>query len=299
MAQNKTRMNFKPLINKLGLGLLTVTKNWFQIKDVEKAERRGIRLANILYYVDKKHRKQTHANLAIAFPELSKSERYKLARANYRHIGCLVADFMGSPIFSDEEIAMPEEGSEHIKNLLAEKKGILLITAHLGNWERLGAWAPVHGVRVSGVARKANDDQITQEVTKIRGTRGLNILPSGSAARDILTRLKGGEIIAILPDQNNDEAYIPFFGKIAGTILGPARIHLKTGAPILPMCMLRTSPGKYKVIYREPLIATDGETAEELMTRVNVEIEAMIRLAPEQYLWMHDRWRNARKKGLM
>lgn len=291
-------MNFKPLINKLGLGLIRFGKRQFQIQDAAKAERRGIRLTNCLYYLDKKHRKQTLANLAIAFPELTSSEQYKMARANYRHIGCVAADFMRSPILSAEEQAMPEEGVDHLTKLLEAKKGVLLVTAHLGNWERLGAWAPTHGVRVSGVARNANDDQLTQEVTKIRGTNGLQILSSGSAARDILTRLKAGEIIAILPDQNNDEAYIPFFGRIAGTVLGPARLHLKTGAPILPMCILRTGPGKFRVVYREPLVAIDGEDAPALMTRVNAEIEAMIRLAPEQYLWMHDRWRNARRKGL-
>lgn len=299
MAQNKIRMNFKPLINKLGLGLIWFGKKQFQIQDAEKAERRGVRLTNLLYFLDKKHRKQTLVNLAIAFPEKSDKECYQMARANYRHIGTIAADFVRAPILTPDQQSMPEEGTPFLTQSLALGKGVLLVTAHLGNWERLGAWAPVHEVRVSGVARNANDDQLTQEVTKIRGTNGLNILPSGSAARDILTRLKANEIIAILPDQNNDDAYIPFFGRIAGTVLGPARLHLKTGAPILPMCILRTGPGKFRVVYREPLVAIEGEDAPALMTRVNAEIEAMIRLAPDQYLWMHDRWRNARKKGLL
>ena len=292
-------MNFKPLINKLGLGLIRFGKRQFQIANAEKAERRGVRLTNLLYRLDKKHREQTLANLAIAFPEKSDVERYQMARANYRHLGCIVADFVRAPSLSKEDQAMPEEGIEHLNRLLGAKKGVLLITPHLGNWERLGAWAQVHGVRVSGVARDANDDELTQEVTKIRGTNGLQILSKGSAARDILTRLKGGEIIAILPDQNGDEVFVPFFGHMAGTTVGPARLHLKTGAPILPTCFLRTGPGKFRVVFREPLEAYEGEDIEGLTTRVNAEIEAMIRLAPEQYLWMHDRWRNARRKGLL
>ena len=291
-------MNFKPLINKLGLGLISFGKKQFQIADAELAERRGIRLTNLLWYLDKKHRKQTLSNLAVAFPEKTKAERYKMARANYRHFGCLAADFIRSPMLSDTEVAMPEEGSKHLTKLLEAKKGVLMITAHLGNWERLGAWAPTHGVRASGVARDANDDELTVEIKKIRANRGLNILSSGNAAREILTNLKAGEIIIILPDQNNDDVYIPFFGRIAGTAIGPARVHLKTKAPILPMCILRSGPGEFRVIFREPLVAHEGENAEALMTRVNQEIEAMIRLAPEQYLWMHDRWRNARKAGL-
>jgi KDO2-lipid IV(A) lauroyltransferase len=291
-------MNLKPLINKLGLGLIRYGKKKFQVKDAVLAEKRGMRLTNLLWYLDKKHRLQTLANLAIAFPELSKAEQYKMARSNYRHIGCLVADFMRSPTLSDEEVAMPEDGSEHLDQVINAGKGVLLITAHLGNWERLGAWSDSRSVRLSGVARDANDDQLTVEITKIRENRSLNILSSGSAAREILTNLKAGEMIVILPDQNNDEVYIPFFGRIAGTVLGPARIHLKTGAPIVPMCFLRSGPGQYRVVFREPLIAREGEDATALMTRINEEIEAMIRLAPEQYLWMHDRWRNARRKGL-
>ena len=291
-------MNTKPLINKIGLALIRFTKNKFQIKDPAKAERRGMFLSRIVYFLDKKHRNQTFSNLAVAFPEKSDSERKEMATAMYRHIGCLVADFMRSPILSDEELHMPQEGSHHLTKLVEDKKGVLLVTAHLGNWERLGAFAPTVGVRVSGVARDANDDELTQEVKNIRKNRGLEILSSGSAARDILTRLKAGEVIAILPDQNNDDAYIPFFGRIAGTAIGPARLHLKTGAPILPMCILRSGPGQFRVVIREPLVAKEGEDAVQLMTRVNEEIEAMIRLAPEQYLWMHDRWRNARKKGL-
>lgn len=291
-------MNIKPLVNKIGLALIRFGKKKFQIKDAAKAERRGMFLSRLVYFLDKKHRKQTFSNLAVAFPEKTEAERNEIGRAMYRHIGCITADFIRSGMLSETELDMPAEGTEHLTRLVAEKKGVLLVTGHLGNWERLGGWLPRFGIRASGVARDANDDELTQEVKRIRGNRGLEILSSGSAARDMLTRLKAGEIIAILPDQNNDDAYIPFFGRIAGTALGPARLSIKTGAPILPMCILRTGPGQFRVVIREPLVAREGEDATQLMTRVNEELETMIRLAPEQYLWMHDRWRNARRKGL-
>jgi len=294
-------MNFKPLIHKLGLAVLTLGEKWFQIPDLAKAEKRGAKLTNLVIRFDKKHRNQTIANLALAFPEKSQAERDQIGKDMVNHFGYIIADFVRSPIRTDEELTASTtvEGREILDRLIAEKKGILLVSAHLGNWERFGQWIPLQGVTGSGVARNANDDEITERVTKIRGERGLNILSRGNAAREILTRLKAGEVIVIMPDQNADDAFIPFFGHIAGTVLGPAVIHLKTKAPILPVCILRTGPGTYKVVIREPLVANEGEKSEELMTRVNAEIEAMIRLAPEQYLWMHDRWRNARRKGLL
>lgn len=301
MAQNKAGMNFKPLIHKLGLGVLTLGEKWFRIPDVKKSERRGAFLTRLVGRLDKKHRKQTEANLLLAFPEKSESERAAIAAGMYNHFGYTVADFVRGSIRTDEEYVSTTtvEGEENFDKALAEGKGVLLVTAHLGNWERFGHWFYLKNVSVSGVARDANDDEITERVTKIRGERGARMLSRGRAAREILVRLKAGEVIFILPDQNADDAFIPFFGHMAGTALGPAVLHLKTKAPILPACMLRTGPGTYRIVFREPLHALEGESAEELMTRVNAEIEAMIRLAPEQYLWMHDRWRNARRKGLL
>lgn len=294
-------MNFKPLINKLGLGVLTLGEKWFRIEDIRKSEKRGAFLTKILSKLDGKHRRQTDMNLALAFPEKSEQERREIAKAMYRHFGYLVADFLRSPIRDDEEYSRTTatEHEEYFDQAVAEGKGILLVTPHLGNWERFGHWFVTKGVPFSAVARDANDNEITKRVTKIRIQQGARVMSRGNAARDILTRLKTGELIFILPDQNADDAFIPFFGHMAGTVLGPAVLHLKTKAPILPACMLRTGPGTYRTVFREPIHAREGEKAEELMTRVNAELEAMIRMAPEQYLWMHDRWRNARRKGLL
>jgi KDO2-lipid IV(A) lauroyltransferase len=294
-------MNFKPLIHKLGLGLLSLGERWLQIKDAAKSERRGALLTSLLYRLDKKHRVQTFANLAIAFPEKSEEERSAIGKAMYRHFGYIAADFIRAPVRTTQELLdnTVVEGKEHLDRLIADGKGILLVTGHLGNWERMGHWLPAQGMRISAVARDANDSEITDRVNKIRGENGLQMLSRGKAAREIIIRLKAGEVIAIMPDQNADDAFIPFFGKIAGTVLGPAVLHKKTKAPILPAVMLRTGPGQYKMVFHAPMAMEDGEETEAFMTRINEELESLIRLAPEQYLWMHDRWRNARRKGLL
>jgi Kdo2-lipid IVA lauroyltransferase/acyltransferase len=294
-------MNFKPLIQKLGLSILTFGQRVFCIQDIDKAERRGARLTKLLWYLDKKHRTQAIANVGIAFPDKTEAERIAMAKEMFRHFGRIIADFIRTPLRTDDEVvaSVTCEGREHLDRLGAEGNGIFLVTAHYGNWERMGHWLRTQGHHVSAVARDANDNAVNERVNRIRGENGMQVLSRGNAAREIIRRLKAGEMVGLLPDQNADDAYIPFFGKPAGTVLGPAVLHIKTKAPLLPVCCIRTGPGTYRVIFFEPMTVREGETSIELMTRLNQVIEDMIRIAPEQYLWMHDRWRNARRKGLL
>ena len=294
-------MNQKQFVHWVGIKVLSIGEKIFQQSSIERAENIGQRLTKLLYKLDKKHRTRTQANIALAFPQLSLKEQQTMVEENYKHLGCVLADFLRTPIRTDEEVISSTEviGREHLDRLVSEQKGILLVSAHLGNWERITQWFPLIGVKTSGVARDSNDSEITEKVSSIRSGRGMEILSRGNAAREILKRFKAGEMVAILPDQNADDAFIPFFGHIAGTVLGPAVIHRKTKSPILPACCLRTGPGTFKIHLLEPMTLNEGETNEEFMTRINNSIEKMIRLAPEQYLWMHDRWKNARKKGLL
>lgn len=254
----------------------------------------------MLCRLDKKHRNRTISNIALAFPELPPEKQQDMAREMFRHFGRVVADFLRSPMRDSAELksCTAVEGAEHLAAALGQERGVLLISAHLGNFERMAEYISADGNRVSGIARDANESAITEKVNSLRA-KYADVLSRGNAARETIKRLKANQLVAILPDQNADEAYIPFFGKPAGTVLGPAVLHLRTKAPILPCCHLRTGPGTYRHIYLEPIVAEDGEKPEELMTRVNAAIEQMIRLAPEQYLWMHDRWKYARRRGLL
>lgn len=254
----------------------------------------------LLCRLDKKHRTRTFANIALAYPELTEEQRATMGKEMFRHFGRTLADFLRSPLRTGEDVlnTTTVEGEEHFRNALAQGQGVLLVSGHLGNFERMCQLIALEGVKLSGIARDANESAITDKINSFRG-QFMEVLSRGNAARETIKRLKANEIVAMLPDQNADEAYIPFFGKPAGTVLGPAVLHLRTKAPILPCCHLRTGPGQYRHIYLEPIRALEGEKPEEVMTRVNAALEQMIRLAPEQYLWMHDRWKYARRRGLL
>jgi KDO2-lipid IV(A) lauroyltransferase len=254
----------------------------------------------LLWRLDKKHRTRTIANINLAFPEMPVAEQANMAQEMFRHFGRVVADFLRSPLVKQDELRAQTEvqGVEHLQSVRDQGQGVLLLSAHLGNFERMCHYISLQDIKVSGIARDANESAITDKVNALRG-QYMDILSRGNAARETIKRLKANELVVILPDQNADEAYLPFFGKPAGTVLGPAVLHLRTKAPILPCCHLRIGPGKYKHVYLEPLRALPEEKPEELMARVNLAIEEMVRLAPEQYLWMHDRWKYARRRGLL
>jgi lauroyl/myristoyl acyltransferase len=141
-------MNFKPLIQRLGLYILTFGERYFQIPDLAKSERRGEKLTSLLWRLDKKHRTQAINNVALAFPEMPEPQRLEMAKEMFRHFGRIIADFIRSPIRTDEEMmaGMECEGKEYLDQLVEEGKGVFLVTAHYGNWERFGHWLRVQGL---------------------------------------------------------------------------------------------------------------------------------------------------------
>ena len=274
----------------------------FLKQDVTVAERRGEKLGDFAFRVLKSRRERAISNLALAFPDWTDEQRYQTARKMFRHFGLVLADFMRTPLRTKEELLenTEVEGFEHYESAAARGKGIIACTAHLGNWERFGHWLVASGNSISVVARDANQGGVQKQVSKIRELTGVTVLSRGDSARPILVKLKRKEIVGILCDQNSDESFVPFFGKPCGTVLGPAVLHQRTGAVLLPSYCVRIGPGRYKVICREPVdIENELKDPAELMSRLNSVLESVIREYPEQWLWMHDRWKNARKRNLL
>jgi len=292
----------KTLVNRFGLAAFGAGQKIFLKQDVGVAERRGEMLGNILFRALKSRRARTISNLTLAFPDWSEEQKANVARKMFRHFGLVIADFMRTPLRTNEELLANMEvvGFENYETAAAAGKGIIACTAHLGNWERFGHWLTATGRSISVVARDANQGDIQARVSKIRDLTGVTVLSRGDSARPILSKLKKKEIIGILCDQNSDESYVPFFGKPCGTVLGPAVLHQRTGAVLLPTYCIRTGRGKYKVIIKEPIdLERTIESADEVMAQLNAVLESVIREYPEQWLWMHDRWKNARKKNLL
>jgi Kdo2-lipid IVA lauroyltransferase/acyltransferase len=292
----------KALLNRTGARLFAGAQRSFMRRDAVSAERLGERLGLLAYRIDRKHRERALANLAMAFPEWPPERRAEIAREMFRHFGRVAGDFLRAPVRSDEEVleSIEADGEEHIAEAAALGRGTLLITGHIGNWERFAHWLRASGNKLSVVVRDADTSQLNDLILRTRRAAGVGVLSRGNSARAILTKLRQNEMIGILPDQNSDEAFVPFFGKPAGTVLGPGVLHKRTGAAILPSCCSWVGPGRYRVQILPMLCAEEleGEPA-QIMAAINLRLEEMIRPRPEQWLWMHDRWKSARRKGLL
>lgn len=279
-----------------------MAEKMFGMMGPNRAERAGERVGMLFYRLFKKRRDLMLSNLQLAMPELSDKERQDLTRRCAMHFGRVFVDFVRSPRRTNEEVlaSCPLLDSRYFDEALAAGKGIILMTGHFGNWERAAHSIAASGYKLTVVARDANDGDLNQSVLRIRQKHGVEVLSRGNAARGILTKLKNNEIVGILPDQNSGDIFIPFFGKPCGTLTGLANIHVKTGAPIIPMYSRWIGPGRYEARVHPALAPVEGfEPIEGMMRAVNNSLEAAIRENPEQWLWFHDRWKSARRAGLL
>jgi len=289
-------------LNRLAIWAFDWGQKFFLTKDVRVAERRGEKLGMLMYRLDRKHRERTYANLEMIFPDWTPERRSEVAIGVFRHYGLVMGDFLRTPVRTDEELleTTEVEGMEHFHEAEAVGKGVLVVTGHLGNFERFGHFCTATGRHIAVVARDANQSEMQERIAAVRAKTRVEFLSRGEAARPILVKLRRKELIGILPDQNSDESFIPFFGKPCGTVLGPAVLHQRTGAPILPAFCVRTGVGRYRVIVKPAIDPLNEEKdPEALMTQVNAVLETVIRDYPEQWLWMHDRWKSARKRGFL
>lgn len=295
-------MSKRRRLSRLGGWAFVRLQRWLERKDVAGAERVGERLGKVAYRVSRKHRKRALENLARAFPEATPAQRATWAEGVLIHFGRTMCDFMRSAKRSPNEVieSIEASGLEHLDAALAAGKGAILITAHFGNWERMSSYLAIRGYKLSAVARDANDPEMNALVESLRQAGGIEVISRGNAARQVLTRLKKNEAVGILPDQNSDEIFVPFFGVPCGTVQGPAVLSTRSSAPILPTYCARVGVGKYRLWMEPPLVPEEGfEPVEGLTRAVNQSLENAIRQYPEQYLWIHNRWKSAKARGLV
>jgi len=293
----------KKIEGKVGEFLLRRIQKSVMKKSPEGAEAYGMRLGQFLYRIGKSRVRRCLENLELAFPEMSGADREALSRRIFEHFGIVSADFLRGPVRSMEEFYATTEivGAEHLDAALEKRKGVVMITGHFGNWDRCSTWAVDRGHTIHVVAREADTEGVNAFLMSVRTANGTNVIPRGAAARPMIEALRRNELVGIFPDQNSDEIYIPFFGKPAGTALGPGVIAERTGSPVVPIFCVRLGPCKYRIEVFPELEAEAGYPVkgEGVMRAINANLEMVIRRHPEQWLWFHDRWRNAKKKGLI
>ncbi len=278
-------------------------QRWLSSKSPDEVEAAGARFGRLLYRVGRKRRDVALRNLALALPERGPVEHERIARACFEHFGLVSADFLASARLEAQEVlsSIQVEGAHHVHEAMAAGRGALIVTGHFGNWERAAKYVSFSGYPINMVIRDANQEGVNRLVNQLREHSGAKVIPRGNAARPILERLRKNETVAILVDQNAEDAFLPFFGHLAGTNLGAGVLHERTGSPVLPCYCVRVGPQRYRVFIDDPIVPDPGYPVkgEGTLRAVNRFLEKAIREYPEQWLWFHDRWRNAREAGLL
>jgi len=261
----------------------------------------GAGLGQLAYWLVGRRRRVALANLRLAFgPSLPAAARARIARDNFRHLGVTAAEccrlFFGRRGGLLDHLRV--EGEEHLKAALAEGRGALCLTAHFGNWELLGAAHARVGLPLSVVIRPLDNSGLEVLLTRGRERSGLRLIPKRHAVRGIRAALAQGECVGILLDQNagREGAFVPFFGHLASTSRSLAVLALKTGAPVVPTFIRRLSTGEHQITVEPALpLATTGELARDVevnTARFTETIERYVRLQPDQWFWVHRRWKS-------
>lgn len=258
----------------------------------------GSALGWLGWRVSARFRRVADKNFQLAYGNsLTKGERSRLTQRVFQSFGRSLFEFLKAPSMSPEQIRAIVQADSYarVEAVLARGKGMILIAAHFGNWELLARRAALEGYEFAVIARQSHDPEFNKITDGIRANGGYVVLPRGGSPRAILQRLRQNGIVAILPDQKSEDVFVPFFGHLAGTVAGPAVLSLKTGAGIIPMFCPRQPDGSYRVeILPEIDTTPTGDTEADvhrIMADITQVIEEMVRRYPDQWLWLHDRWR--------
>ncbi len=257
----------------------------------------GRRLGDVLWWALPRRRAVALDNLRRSFgAEWTPAEIRRLGRRSFQHLGMNLAEgcryFLRPTEVMLSRVRM--EGREHLQAAAARGGGVLILTAHFGNWELLAAAHGLSGLPLSIVTRPLDHPLLDDLADRFRRRSGAELIAKRQAVREVLTALRRQRVVGILLDQNATRAegvFVPFFGSPASTSKGLALLALRTGAPVLPVFLRREPDGRHCIEVGAALAPPEDGLVTTYTATFNRVIEAAIRRAPEQWLWMHDRWR--------
>ena len=257
----------------------------------------GRRLGDLVWAALPGRRAVVLDNLARAFAdERSRDDLATVGRRCFQHLGMNLVEsctfLFRSPAVLLRRVEV--RGAEHVEAAAALGRGMLLLTAHFGNWELLAASHALERWPLSVMIRPLDSALLDPLIERFRLRSGVELIAKRHGLRDALEALRRGRMVGILLDQNasrREGVFVPFFGIPASTSRGMAVIALRSGAPVLPVFIRRVSGGRHVVEVEPAVPVPDGGDVVAYTAAFNRAIEAAIRRAPEQWFWLHRRWK--------
>lgn len=251
--------------------------------------------------LSRERRRIAATNLDIAFgSSLSPAEKNRITTVSFQNLPALIFDFLKLPQLppTERDRWIEIHGEEYFREALARGKGVLAVSAHFGNFLLLLCVMALKGYPMYVVTRHFKSDRLEKAYTAIFARFGVKTFPKRHEAANILKALKSGALVGYVLDQNmqrENGIFVDFFGKKACTVKGVATLAGRYGSPILPVFMVSTPDGRHHIHFEKPLIPDDPATMkqrdDELTQYYTTMIEGWITRYPEQWWWLHRRWK--------
>jgi len=263
------------------------------------ALRMGSDIGNLVYVVLKKRRNIALNNLRMVFKDKQDSEIIKIARQSFQNMGKTLIEFLRFPKYDVQQVIsmVRIEGEEYLKQAISSDKGVIIATAHFGNWELIFHVLAGMTDKLSAVAQRFKNQGLDKLTNKYRIIHGGEIIEKKLAIKQVLLHLRRGFCVVILNDQDagNSGIFVDFLGVPASTAKGAVAFAMRTGATILNVFDVRQSDGSHVIKISEPMkIECSGNLQTDMSKGVKgiaQALEQMIYEHPSQWLWMHNRWK--------
>ncbi|MFO0811487.1 MAG: hypothetical protein U0746_22895 [Gemmataceae bacterium] len=260
-------------------------------------------LAWLAYRVDKRHREVARGNLRHAFPDWSDAAIDATVRQVYRHFCTMIVELVQIPrkmhIHNWGDYIHLVHGDRVVRGL-TDRRPLLFVTGHFGNWEMAGYALGMFGFRTSAVARRLDNPHLDRFLKRFRQGTGQAILDKNADYERIQQVLRDGGALAMLADQDAGPRglFVDYFGRPASTFKSIALLSLEYDAPLIVMGVPKVGePMRYDVVAEEVLdprdYASERDPAKAMTQRYTAALERLVRRAPGQYFWLHRRWKHA------
>jgi len=254
----------------------------------------------IAFHLAHSERRKTVEHLSRAFAADKSPARIRaMAKGVFLHFATAAADAIRLPnlIRDDLNRLVTHSGMHYLENALARGNGVIALTAHFGNWELLGAWLAQRGYPLKVVGRRAYDPRLDRMIVETRNQCGYTNITRGAGTREIIRTLRRGQILGMLIDQDTrvEGVFVDFFNQPAHTATGPVELARKFGSPIVPIFLRLRNDLTYRIECQEPMeLVSSGDEKRDL--HINTQkcshiYENIIKRYPEQWAWMHERWK--------
>jgi len=236
------------------------------------------------------------ANLALAFPELPPGERAAILERHYREVGRIAAEYGRLPRLAraaDDEVVVCVDGVDVVRARAG--RGLVLVSGHLGNFELGAAWLTRLNP-VDFLVRPLRNPAVDARVTRLRRAAGVGVISTRGGVKQLFRALQQGRWVTIAGDQDAGRhgLFVPFFGRLASTAEGAARLALQAGVELVVGTIRRQPDGRHLLAFTGPGTVAGGPTGENVRALTawhTAVLEQAVRGAPEHYFWLHRRWK--------